>query len=157
MHFEYHRSVKQEFESSRLWGGVIISGLIAIFFYVYIKTENEIILFFMLPIFSIVVLFHLIHLRKLSKASGLWEIYITDAEVVWRTPQGFENSFVISISEISKYIESSTCRSEYTTHYLELKSGARIALAPNVNNFNFAAFSSALVKLGVKREALIEN
>lgn len=71
MHFEYYRSTQEEFVSSRLWGWMIISGLIAIFSYVYIKTENEIILFFMLPIFSIVVLFRWLRLRKLRKASGL--------------------------------------------------------------------------------------
>jgi len=88
---------------------------------------------------------------------GRWEIYITDTEVVWRTPEGFENDFVISISEMARYIELSSKLNDYTSHYLELKNGARLHLNPNVSNFNFPSFSRALIKLGVKREAITEN
>lgn len=157
MHFEYRRSAKQEFESSRLWGSVALLGICVLFAYFYIKTKNE---FVSLLVFSIIIIAsasHLFRLRKLKGLSGTWEIYVTDSEVVWNTPKEFEGGFVVPTSEISKYIEASSSLNEYTSHYLELKNGTKLHLNPNVSNFNFSSFSKALIKLGVKREAVIET
>ena len=116
MHFEYYRSAKQEFESSRLWGGVILLGFYVAFAYFYIRTKNEVISLLALAIISIVSIYHLFRLRKLKKSSGAWEIYVTDTEIVWRTPKEFGSGFVLLVSEISKYVESSSNLSECRTY-----------------------------------------
>ena len=157
MHFEYYRSVKQEFESSRLWGGVILLGFYVAFAYFYIKTKNEVVSLLAFAIIIIATLVHLFRLRKLKKSSGAWEIYVTDTEIIWRTPKEFGSGFVLLVSEISKYVESSSNLSEYRTYYLVLKNGTRVALQPNVNNFNYSSFSRALSRLGVALENEIES
>lgn len=157
MHFEYRRSVKQEFESSRLWGGVALLGLCLLFIYFYIKTKNELISLLVFSIIIVVAISHFFRLRKLKGLSGTWEIYVTDSEVVWNTPKEFGSGFVVRISEISKYVEATSSLNEYTSHYLELKNGTTLCLNPNVSNFNFSSFSKALINLGVKREAIIES
>lgn len=157
MHFEYYRSVRQELESSRLWGGLVILGLCAAFSYFFIKSKNEVVSLFAFLLIAIVAAVHFFRLRKLSKTAGNWEVYVTDSEVVWKAPDGYGGGFVVPISEISKYIEESSSVNEYTSHYLELVNGTKLHLNLNVSNFDFASFSKALVSLGVKRESLIER
>jgi hypothetical protein len=157
LHFKYTRSTKDEYLSSRLWSGLMLFAFGCAFLYVYVQTASKSFLFVSTSIIAITSVFVWARLSKLKKSGGRWDICITETELIWSTPKGFENSFTVPLSEISKFVESSSGMSEYTTYYLLLNDGSRIDLIPSVSNFNFSSFARVLVRLGVKREYEIER